>query len=145
MGLMRAPASPKRGGKIRMSRKGSGAASAGASGSSGSRGPPDPNSAAGFLIKKLRACLEKRGTRGMVGISRNFRIMDSSGDGQLDEEEFGILLDRVGVKLNRNEKMTLFEYFDSGGDGTVDQTEFLTGIRDPMSERRQKFVCSPGA
>ena len=51
-------------------------------------------SAADYLIKKLRKQLAKRGARGMVGLSRNFRVMDSSGDGQLDEEEFGILLDR---------------------------------------------------
>ena len=38
-------------------------------------------------MEKMRYMLKKRGADGIQGLARNFRICDTNGSGQLDEEE----------------------------------------------------------
>ena len=38
-------------------------------------------------LEKMRHMLKKRGADGIQGLARNFRICDTNGSGQLDEEE----------------------------------------------------------
>ena len=38
-------------------------------------------------LEKMRFMLKKRGADGIQGLARNFRICDTNGSGQLDEEE----------------------------------------------------------
>ena len=40
------------------------------------------------LLSELRSELAKRGARGIVGLSRKFRIMDDNGNGTLSYAEF---------------------------------------------------------
>jgi hypothetical protein len=48
------------------------------------------NGGAQYLKQTLKTQFKRRGgAKAMVGISRSFRAMDASGDGTLDEEEFG--------------------------------------------------------
>ena len=39
------------------------------------------------IVERMRIVLKKRGAEGIQGLARNFRICDTNGSGQLDEEE----------------------------------------------------------
>jgi Ca2+-binding EF-hand superfamily protein len=51
-----------------------------------------------LIIGRFRQKLTKRGTKGLIGLKRQFKIIDSDGSGYLDFGEFRKALDdyRVG-------------------------------------------------
>jgi Ca2+-binding EF-hand superfamily protein len=53
-----------------------------------------------ILLNALRAELAKRGTHGMVGLQRKFRIIDDNGDGQLNIGEFKKAMNECGLNLS---------------------------------------------
>jgi calcyphosin len=53
-----------------------------------------------ILIERFRASLQKRGSTSLVGLGRTFRIMDDSGDGQLDEYEFKKAIHDYGIEVD---------------------------------------------
>jgi len=93
-----------------------------------------------ILIKRLRAELAQRGARGIVGMSRRFRIMDDDGNHSLNLQEFKKAMQELGLGLTDQEMRLLFTFFDSDGSGSVDYEEFLRGLRGPMNERRLALV-----
>jgi len=53
-------------------------------------------------------------------LMKRFDLTDKNGNGSLDKNEFGNLLQRAGVSLSKAESQALFKYFDVNNDGTVD-------------------------
>jgi Ca2+-binding EF-hand superfamily protein len=62
---------------------------------------------------------------------------DQNQDTQIDEEEFGQQLARVGVSEDDAKK--LFQTFDSSGDGKVSPEEFIQGIRNSLGSGSDLF------
>lgn len=48
-------------------------------------------------LEKMRHMLKKRGADGIQGLARNFRICDTNGSGQLDEEELAKVSGSLGA------------------------------------------------
>lgn len=61
----------------------------------------------------------KRGTKGLIGLKRQFKIMDSDGSGCLDFLEFKRALDDYRVGATEDEAKNLFSIFDKNRDGTI--------------------------
>ncbi len=73
--------------------------------------------------------LKQRGTLGIRGLARLFKIMDNNGNRQLDINEFGQGLAEHGIGLNQEQVQTIFNHFDRNKNGQVDFDEFLRAIR----------------
>jgi len=106
---------------------------AGGAGSSGSRN-------AEVLAEVMKEKLAKRGSRGFIGLQRQFKIMDDDSSKSLNKYEFTKACTDFMLGFNQNELGTLFTYFDVDGSGTISYDEFLRAIRGPMSPARQKIV-----
>jgi len=92
------------------------------------------------VLDRLKAQLASRGARGIVGLGRKFRIMDDSGNGALNVEEFKKAMGECALSLNDSELESLFKYFDKDSSGDIDFEEFLGGVRGAMNPKRMAFV-----
>eukprot|EP00941_MAST-03F_sp_MAST-3F-sp1_P003654 g3654.t1 len=90
-------------------------------------------------LNLVRSSLAQQGARGIIGLSRAFRISDEDGNGTLSKDEFRRLIKKYG-NLTTSDCNELFSYFDRDGDGSVSCTEFLSAIRGKMNERRLVLV-----
>merc|ERR1719428_1366696 len=88
------------------------------------------------LLDQVRKSVRQHGAVGISGIGRKFRIVDDSGDGHIDAEEFKKAMCELGFKYSDAELTMLYKYFDDNNDGTINYDEFLGAVRPPMSLRR---------
>ena len=93
------------------------------------------------VLAYIRDTLQRRGARGIRGLGRVFRQMDSfDGNRKVDRNEFMVGLRECGVQLEDQQMGELFDYFDKEKDGTMCFDEFLVGIRGTLNGRRQAMV-----
>jgi len=88
------------------------------------------------LMDVFRKKLAARGSRGIMGLGRQFKIADDDGSKNLNVEEFKKAVHDFRVGLNAKQAVTLFGVFDRSGDGAIDYEEFLRGVRGGMNEFR---------
>ncbi|XP_071800052.1 calcyphosin-like protein isoform X2 [Asterias amurensis] len=91
-------------------------------------------------IEKLRLQCLARGSAGIKGIGRVFRIMDDDGNRTLDFKEFKKGISDYGLDLEMKELQEMFSSFDRDGGGTIDFDEFLISLRPPMSKARKDVI-----
>ncbi|XP_028658300.1 calcyphosine-like b isoform X1 [Erpetoichthys calabaricus] len=91
-------------------------------------------------IDKLRLQCLARGSSGIKGLGRVFKIMDDDNSRSLDFKEFMKGLHDYGVLIEREEAQNLFQSFDKDGNGTIDFDEFLVTLRPPMSNARKEVI-----
>ncbi|MBN3301108.1 CAPSL protein, partial [Amia calva] len=91
-------------------------------------------------IDRLRLQCLARGSSGIKGLGRTFKIMDDDNNRSLDMKEFIKGLNDYGVILEKQEAMQLFQQFDKDGNGTIDFDEFLLSLRPPMSNARKEVI-----
>ena len=82
----------------------------------------------------------KRGAKGLIGLKRQFKIMDSDGSGALDYGEFKKALDDYKCGCPEEECQALFSIFDRNRDGTIVFDEFITAIIGELNQQRQILV-----
>ncbi|XP_067232795.1 calcyphosine-like b isoform X3 [Chanodichthys erythropterus] len=91
-------------------------------------------------IERLRLQCLSRGSAGIKGLGRTFRIMDDDNSRTLDMKEFLKGLSDYGVLIEKEEAINLFQIFDRDGSGLIDFDEFLITLRPPMSNARKEVV-----
>jgi len=91
-------------------------------------------------MQKFRNAVNARGGRGIIGLSRQFKIMDDNGNKKLEWCEFDKACKDFRVNVTENERRRLFQQFDVDGNGTVSFDELIREVRGPMNENRTKFV-----
>jgi Ca2+-binding EF-hand superfamily protein len=82
----------------------------------------------------------KRGVRGLIGLKRQFKIMDSDESGALDFGEFKKALDDYKVGCTQEEAQQVFEVFDRNRDGTINFEEFMSAILGDLTDYRVALV-----
>merc|ERR1712060_117490 len=97
---------------------------------------PPMNYTEAQLMEVFRKKLAARGSRGIMGLGRQFKIADDDGSKNLNMDEFKKVIHDFRVGLNGKQAETLFGVFDRSGDGAIDFEEFLRGVRGGMNEFR---------
>lgn len=92
------------------------------------------------VLLKFREKLASRGTRGIMGIRRSFKICDDDNSGTIDFNEFRKLIKDYRIELDEQEVKKLFGIFDRNRDGTVDFDEFIKQIVGDMNDNRKALV-----
>ena len=92
------------------------------------------------LIQRLRDKLKSRGARGIIGLAKQFRIMDDNHSLSLDKFEFSKAMSDYMLGFSEGEIQTLFGYMDYDRSGLIEYDEFLRMIRGPMNANRKKIV-----
>lgn len=93
------------------------------------------------VLSKLQTALASRGARGLIGLARQFKIMDDDNSKSLEFHEFSKALRDFHIELSEHEGEALFNYIDSNRSGKVDYEEFIRAVRGPMNEFRSELVC----
>jgi len=93
-----------------------------------------------LTIKRFKDKIMKRGAKGLIGLKRQFKIMDSDGSGALDFAEFKKALDDYKVGCTEEDISALFGIFDRNRDGTIIFEEFLAAIVGELNQLRQSLV-----
>merc|ERR1719242_3011581 len=93
------------------------------------------------LLEKLRQKLKTRGARGIVGLGKQFRIMDDNHSMSLDKFEFKKAMQDYMLGFSEGEVQTLFTYMDYDRSGLIEYDEFLRTIRGPMNQNRKRIVA----
>lgn len=81
------------------------------------------------IMEKLKQQLAMRGARGIIGLSRKFRIMDDDGTKSLSISEFKKGMRECSLDISEQEMNILFSHFDRDRNGCISYDEFLYGIR----------------
>jgi Ca2+-binding EF-hand superfamily protein len=92
------------------------------------------------LIDAFRKKILARGARGMLGLSRLFKIIDDNNSKSLDLSEFNKCCKDFRLEFPESDVKKLFKVFDRNNDGDIDYDEFLRAIRGPMVPNRVKLV-----
>ncbi|NXQ15318.1 CAPSL protein, partial [Peucedramus taeniatus] len=91
-------------------------------------------------LERLRLQCLARGSAGIKGLCRAFRIIDYNNTRTLDFKEFLRGLHHYAVMFDKEEAQELFQIFDKDGSGTIDFDEFIITLRPPMSKARKEIV-----
>jgi Ca2+-binding EF-hand superfamily protein len=93
------------------------------------------------MLENIRARLSRKGgANGIRSLQRIFRILDTSGDGDLNQEEFLYGLKEMGITIDKSEIHIVVDLFDRNKDGCVNCNEFLSAVRGKLNPRRLKLV-----
>lgn len=92
------------------------------------------------VLLKFRDKLASRGTRGIMGIRRSFKICDDDNSHSIDFNEFRKLIKDYRIDLNENEIKKLFAIFDIDKGGSIDYDEFVKGVVGEMNDFRKNMV-----
>lgn len=89
-----------------------------------------------YLFRIFRDKVASRGTRGILGLARLFRIIDDDNSRELNQAEFTKVLKDLRLDFGPQEVKRLFDLFDTNKNGLISYDEFLRGVRGPMNENR---------
>jgi calcyphosin len=92
------------------------------------------------LVDRLRQKLASRGARGIIGLQRQFKIMDDNHSMSLDRYEFAKAMADYALGFTENEIVNLFNYFDYNRTNLIEYDEFLRTVRGPMNPQRKAIV-----
>ena len=100
----------------------------------------DPTYGVQLILKQMKEQLKRRGGTGMIGLARKFRIMDDSGDGELQFDEFRKALKEMEFDLSDKDIHSLWDHFDVDQSKSISYEEFVQGVRDPLNTRRLGLI-----
>ena len=92
------------------------------------------------LLQRLKDKLKSRGARGIIGLGKQFRIMDDNHSMSLDKFEFSKAMSDYMLGFSEGEVQTLFAFVDYDRSGLIEYDEFLRAIRGPMNANRKAIV-----
>ena len=92
------------------------------------------------LLKLFKDKLRSRGSRGMIGLQRIFKIMDDDESGSLSLREFTKACKDFRIGISDENIPALFALFDTNGDGTMSYEEFLFAVRGDLNKTRLDII-----
>jgi Ca2+-binding EF-hand superfamily protein len=110
------------------------------------KAPATPGKAHGMdpeqLAEALKTKLASRGGKGVIGLARQFKIMDDDNSKSLDKQEFVKAMSDFALGFTPQQCVALFDYFDVDHGGSIDYNEFLRAIRGPMNNSRKQVAAA---
>ena len=92
------------------------------------------------LIADIKKKLLERGSYGIRGLARIFKILDDDGGRKLDLKEFQNGLLDYGFSITDEQAQLLLNKFDTNKDGHVDFDEFMRYLKGDINEFREGFI-----
>uniref|UniRef100_A0A7S3FU10 EF-hand domain-containing protein n=1 Tax=Strombidium rassoulzadegani TaxID=1082188 RepID=A0A7S3FU10_9SPIT len=89
------------------------------------------------VITHLRTKIAARGARGLMGLSRKFKIADDNNSKTLDAYEFKKAMHDFRIGLSDKQVTVAFNIFDRDGSGEISYDEFLRSVRGQMNLKRE--------
>mmetsp|Transcript_18523 Transcript_18523/g.3016 ORF Transcript_18523/g.3016 Transcript_18523/m.3016 type:complete len:87 (-) Transcript_18523:1261-1521(-) len=86
-----------------------------------------------MLLERYRKKIASRGTRGMIGFSRQMKVMDDDNSGTISMGEFKKACRDFRIGITEEECEILFNAIDRDRSGIIDYDELIMGIRGPMN------------
>jgi len=80
------------------------------------------------------------GARGIIGLSKQFKIADDDNSHDLDMNEFKKACKDFRVGISDTDAERLFRIFDRDRSGRIDYDEFLRGVRGEMNQFRAQIA-----
>lgn len=93
-----------------------------------------------LIIGRLRQKLNKRGAKGVIGLKRQFKIMDSDGSGFLNFGEFRSALDDYRIGCTGPEADQIFGIFDHDRNGQINIDEFINTLLGELNNYRLNII-----
>mmetsp|Transcript_3934 Transcript_3934/g.8196 ORF Transcript_3934/g.8196 Transcript_3934/m.8196 type:complete len:827 (-) Transcript_3934:114-2594(-) len=97
----------------------------------------DGEAALMFVKRKLT---KRHGMHALRSMRRILRVLDESGDGELDRSELTLGFRNLGLDLKHQVVEALFKLLDEDNGGSLSMDEFYLGLRRSMSVMREKVV-----
>ncbi|XP_039254914.1 calcyphosin-like protein [Styela clava] len=91
-------------------------------------------------IERLRLQCLARGSSGIKGLGRIFKIIDDDHNRRIDIKEFKKGMRDYGVDLEKDEITDLFDSFDRDHSGAIDFDEFIVKLRPSLSKARKNLI-----
>ena len=94
----------------------------------------------GRINTEFKMKIAKKGGIGLRGLRVIFNRMDTNGNKKLDKDEFTEALAAYGLFPKKVDIQALMKYYDTDGDGNISFDEFVSGLKSPLTERRERIV-----
>jgi Ca2+-binding EF-hand superfamily protein len=69
------------------------------------------------------------------------QMFDTDHSGEVDEDEFAMLLEYMGIELSEEEMEKMFKRFDTDGSGTISCTDSTLGLPVPIAPSSRHAAC----
>lgn len=92
------------------------------------------------MINDIKEKVKGRGSLGVRGLSRMFKILDNNGNRQVDFNEFFWGMRDFGISVTEEEAKSVLAAFDRDHSGTVNFDEFLRALRGDLNESRVALI-----
>lgn len=92
------------------------------------------------LLKDIKNKLLERGSYGIRGLARIFKILDNDGGRKLDLKEFQDGLIDYGINITDEQAQVIMKKFDRNNDGQVDFDEFLRYLKGDINSFREELI-----
>lgn len=92
------------------------------------------------IFDQFRQKLAARGSRGIIGIQRCFKIIDDDGSKTLSRSEFTKACRDFRINISDEEIGSLFNAVDRDRSGEVDFDELIRAVRGPLNDFRKAIV-----
>lgn len=92
------------------------------------------------ILAEIKSKLLQRGSYGIRGLARIFKILDNDGGRKLDLKEFQDGLLDYGIPLTDEQAKLVMEKFDTNKDGHVDFNEFLRYLKGDINKFRENLI-----